>query len=221
MKIGADHEAMLEIAHAEPHPDRLGRKAAVALREDETAARLEHAAHLLEDLKRLGQVVHRDDTRDDVERPVVKWKFGLHIQVSRLEIGELRVGGKLARVHARGRDARHALGKVVWVVRHPARADVQDRRAVGDRRLVIVGERAHGALVNVVDEARRVVEIRIVRLVRARERGRRERVVGRPRLREDFGGDVVLLKFHSHVRLGDAAVWVGAGGRRAKRRCDH
>ena len=41
-----NNKTVLKVVHTEPHRDRLGGEAAIALRKDELAARFQHAAHL-------------------------------------------------------------------------------------------------------------------------------------------------------------------------------
>ena len=59
MGVGTDDQAVLQVAHAQPHRDGLGGEATVGLGQDELAAGPEHAVDLVEDLERPNEVVHR------------------------------------------------------------------------------------------------------------------------------------------------------------------
>ena len=64
MEVGTDDQAVLQVAHAQPHRDGLGGEATVGLGQDELAAWSEHAVDLLEDLERPNEVVHRHHAGD-------------------------------------------------------------------------------------------------------------------------------------------------------------
>ena len=91
------------------------------------------------------------------------------------------------------------------VLRHPARTDVEDTRARGDVLLIVVGQAAHGTLVDVVHQPWRRVKVAVVLLVLPLERLGRERVLLRPLAREELVVERLLGKRHADRRLDEAA----------------
>ncbi|CAA9581555.1 MAG: hypothetical protein AVDCRST_MAG59-4836 [uncultured Thermomicrobiales bacterium] len=164
-----------------PDADRLGREHPVAERDQDDATRPQHPRQLAQGLDRPRQVLDRDGDHHGVERGVGVRQAATPVQVVDDPLAQAGVRRQLRGVHPEaGNPAERELG---------GRRQVGDPRAhqveqVGAQRHVPpdrVGDAGDRVVVDVLDEARLVVEPPIRRLVDADEPVGRGRGGGHPR----------------------------------------
>lgn len=124
MEVAADYKHMFDISGTAPDVDDLCGKAAIRKGHDSTTARTQDAAHLLEHLQRLSEIVDRDNVGNDIEGVVFEWEGRVYIQIANDATRGQGIGVELLLVHA---DNGERFGRVVVRdVRNPAGAEVQN-----------------------------------------------------------------------------------------------
>ena len=167
MEVGTHDHDMVDVTGGRPDGDGFGEEAPVGEAHGRQPSRFENAVHFLENLQRLGQVVHADDVGDDVEGIVCERQRGIHVQVlddvlcQHLVLLQLRI--------VQPQPHYPLLLVALGVMADPAAAHVKYRHARGvarwERARVVLGECPNGRVVDVGHESGCVVENRIRRPV--------------------------------------------------------
>ena len=165
--VGADQTNAVFRPQLMERADRFRRKAAVRHRDDQPPARREHARDVAEYFDRAHQILHRHRDQHGVERAVVERQPRIAIEVLHHPHVEPRIRVEFGGVHAETGDRRVA--RFFRQMRNPRRHQVEYAPAVRQHVAVVLRQRRDRAGIDVRDEPRHLIEVRVVALVDARE----------------------------------------------------
>mmetsp|Transcript_88162 Transcript_88162/g.254416 ORF Transcript_88162/g.254416 Transcript_88162/m.254416 type:complete len:241 (+) Transcript_88162:347-1069(+) len=161
--------AVVSLRGEDPH--RLLDEAAVRVRDDRHAARLQHAVHLSPHSPRVRQVLHAQGHGHDIEGAVLPWQPRVAVEVLRVALRRYRIHIELGLVEAMDDDP-CTLEHLRREVRNPRGAQVQHREAGGKRRedtAVNLGEALKRHIVEVIYQPGLGVHVGVGGLVDPRE----------------------------------------------------
>ncbi len=136
------------------------REAAVREADHERRAGDQHAADFGEHRYRPLQILSTDAAQPSIEGALIEGQCCLAVEIPHEPAVQARVGGELVGVHA----VAHDLGilDIVGQMTDPARHQIENAAAVGERGAVEAGQRRDSTRIDVGDQSRRRVEGKII-----------------------------------------------------------
>ena len=163
---------MTPVVEGAPDRDRLCPEAAVREANDNRGAGAQHAADLAQHDDRLLQILDRDADHRGVGAGIGERQPRVLVEVLHKPTAEARIGGQFLGIHAVADD--FAILDLGRQVADPAAHQIEQRAAGRQHGAIKLGQGRDRAVIDVLDEPRRLIEQRVVGFVETGEGARRE-----------------------------------------------